>query len=407
FGRRGRMARAIYYTNVGVIPDEVSAKVMTTDGQVKGKLEAEFVEHLKPGDIFVLGGQTYEFLRSSQGRVIVEARPGSRPTIPAWFSEMLPLSYDLATHIQQFRGHVAATMDAQGPVKTAKQLQKELAIDARTSQALVGYFDEQRRFASVPTDKEVLVEEIEDDEGRLNYIFHTCIGRRANDALSRAFAHKVSNFIASNVRVTIHDNGFVLSYPKPLYRDPERGKLRDNILQDLWSIQDLEKELRMALRNTEILKRRFRHVAVRSLLILRNYLGHDMGVNRQQRAANILLKVVREIDRDFPALKETYREIMRDAMDLDNAKDFVAKVERGEVKVRVTRGGRVPSPFAFNLVAMGATDVVMMEDRKELIRKMHERVMAMLEQREAPAPKPKAAKHKAKPKAKAVARARK
>jgi ATP-dependent Lhr-like helicase len=401
------MARAIYYTNVGVIPDEVSAKVMTTDGQVKGKLEAEFVEHLKPGDIFVLGGQTYEFLRSSQGRVIVEARPGSRPTIPAWFSEMLPLSYDLATHIQQFRGHVAATMDAQGPVKTAKQLQKELAIDARTSQALVGYFDEQRRFASVPTDKEVLVEEIEDDEGRLNYIFHTCIGRRANDALSRAFAHKVSNFIASNVRVTIHDNGFVLSYPKPLYRDPERGKLRDNILQDLWSIQDLEKELRMALRNTEILKRRFRHVAVRSLLILRNYLGHDMGVNRQQRAANILLKVVREIDRDFPALKETYREIMRDAMDLDNAKDFVAKVERGEVKVRVTRGGRVPSPFAFNLVAMGATDVVMMEDRKELIRKMHERVMAMLEQREAPAPKPKAAKHKAKPKAKAVARARK
>jgi ATP-dependent helicase Lhr and Lhr-like helicase len=382
FGRRGRMARPIYYTNIGVIPDEVSAKVMTTNGEIKGKLEEEFVEHLKPGDIFVLGGATYEFLKSTQGRVLVEARPGERPTIPAWFSEMLPLSYDLASRIQQFRGHVDVLMAEKGKAGAVKVLQEELEIDRTTAQALMGYFDEQRRFSIVPTDKTLLVEEVEDDEGRLNYIFHTTIGRRANDALSRAFAHKVGNFIATNVRVTIHDNGFVLSYPKPLYRDPERGKLRDNVLQDLWSIEDLEKELRMSLRNSEILKRRFRHVAVRSLLILRNYMGHDMGVARQQRAANILLKVVREIDRDFPALKETYREIMRDAMDLDNAKDYVARVERGDVKVVVTRGGKVPSPFAFNLVAMGATDVVMMEDRKVLIRKMHERVMALLEQRE-------------------------
>ncbi|HEV8360484.1 MAG TPA: ATP-dependent helicase, partial [Candidatus Thermoplasmatota archaeon] len=76
FGRRGRMARPIYYTNIGVIPDEVSAKVMTTNGEVKGKLEEEFVEHLKPGDIFVLGGTTYEFLKTTGGRVLVEPRPG-------------------------------------------------------------------------------------------------------------------------------------------------------------------------------------------------------------------------------------------------------------------------------------------------------------------------------------------
>ena len=30
------MARPIYYTNTGVIPDEVAAKVMTTDGRVIG-----------------------------------------------------------------------------------------------------------------------------------------------------------------------------------------------------------------------------------------------------------------------------------------------------------------------------------------------------------------------------------
>jgi hypothetical protein len=80
---------------------------------------------------------------------------------------------------------------------------------------------------------------------------------------------------------------------------------------------------------------------------------------------------------------------MRDAMDLENAKAFVRRVEAGEVRLAVTRGGRLPSPFAFNLVAVGATDVVMMEDRKVLIRKMHERVMALLAEREgAPAAAP-------------------
>lgn len=388
FGRRGRMARPIYYTNVGVIPDEVAVKVLTTDGQVKGKLEEGFVEQLKPGDLFVLGGVTYEFLKGSGGKVVVEPRPGERPTIPAWFSEMLPLSYDLAGQIRQFRGRVRELLEQGGRAQAAKALQQELEVDARTAQAIVGYFDEQRRFSLIPTDGELLVEEFEDEEGRLNYVFHTCVGRRANDALSRAFAHKVSNFIATNVRVTIGDNGFMLSYPKPLYRDPERGKLRDNVLLDLWSAGDLDKELHLALRNSEILKRRFRHVAARALLILRNYLGHDMRVHRQQRAANILLKVVREIDRDFPALKETYREIMRDAMDLENAKHFVGRVERGEVKVTVLRGQRMPSPFAFNLVAVGSTDVVMMEDRKLLIRRMHERVLMLLEEREGAAPRP-------------------
>jgi ATP-dependent Lhr-like helicase len=376
------MARPIYYTNTGVIPDEVACRVMTTSGEVKGKLEEEFVEQLKPGDIFVLGGSTYEFLKSSQGKVIVEPRPGAHPTIPAWFSEMLPLSYDLAGKVRQFRGWMRQRMEQGGKAEALQALRKEYDVDARTAQALWGYFDEQRRFSVIPTDEELLVEEFEDDEGRMNYVFHTCVGRRANDALSRAFAHKVSNFLGANVRVSIADNGFVLSYPRPPYRDPERGRIKDNILQDLWSIDDLERELRLALHNTEILKRRFRHVATRSLLILRNYLGYDMSVGRQQRAANILLKVTREIDRDFPVLRETYREIMRDAMDLENAKHFVQRVERGEVHVLVTRNGRLPSPFAFNLVAVGSTDVVMMEDRKLMIRTMHRRVMDLLDQRE-------------------------
>jgi len=38
----------------------------------------------------------------------------------------------------------------------------------------------------------------------------------------------------------------------------------------------------------------------------------------------------------------------------------------------------VPSPFSFNIVAVGASDVVLMEDRKKMIKEMHKEVMSLI-----------------------------
>jgi ATP-dependent Lhr-like helicase len=44
FGRRGALLRAIYASNVGTIPDEVSVKVYTKGGAWVGSIEEEFLE---------------------------------------------------------------------------------------------------------------------------------------------------------------------------------------------------------------------------------------------------------------------------------------------------------------------------------------------------------------------------
>ena len=38
----------------------------------------------------------------------------------------------------------------------------------------------------------------------------------------------------------------------------------------------------------------------------------------------------------------------------------------------------IPSPFAFNLIAQGITDVMKIEDRVEFIRRMHKNVLAKI-----------------------------
>ncbi|MBW2998835.1 DEAD/DEAH box helicase, partial [Candidatus Woesearchaeota archaeon] len=58
--RRGKMTRVIYMTNIGTIPDETSIKVKLGE-TIIGTIEESFLERLKPGDIFVLGGDIYQF----------------------------------------------------------------------------------------------------------------------------------------------------------------------------------------------------------------------------------------------------------------------------------------------------------------------------------------------------------
>ncbi len=367
FGRRGKMTRAIYYMNTGTIPDEAKIRVYTMDKQMIGTVEEEFAERLMPGDIFVLAGRTYEFVKSRGNKIYVIPREGAKPTIPAWFSEMLPLSFDLALDVQRFRKEVAGLV---GNRRAKSLLMRKYGIDERTAKAILAYFREQAKYSTVPDDGTLLVEEVL-GEKRNRYFFHTLIGRRANDALSRAFAYMVSQWKNCNVGVAINDNGFALLLP------PEKRLSKDEIMA-LFEIKDLREVLRRALDNTELLKRRFRHVANRGLLILRRYIGRSKRLGRQQVMAVALLKVLKENHPDFPLLKEVYREIMEDKMDVEAAELFLEWIREGRIRV-VVEHNELPSPFAFNLEVIGSSDVVLMEDRREMIKQLHRKIIAMIE----------------------------
>ncbi|USS41658.1 DEAD/DEAH box helicase [Thermococcus aggregans] len=366
FGKRGKMTRVIYYMNVGTIPDEAKIEVYTLDRRFIGTVEEEFAERLMPGDIFVLAGRTYEFKKSRGNRIYVIPKEGAKPTIPAWFSEMLPLSFDLAIDIQRFRREVKSLLNN----KRAKSfLMKKYQIDEKAAKAILAYFREQEKYSTIPDDETLLVEEVF-DEKRAKYFFHTLIGRRANEALSRAFAYVISKKKKANVGIAISDNGFMLILPK-------EKPLNEEEIKALFQIENLRETLKRALDNTELLKRRFRHVANRGLLILRRYMGRKKSLSRQQLNAQTLLRLLEKNYPDFPLLKETYREIMEDKMDIENAELFLSWVKKGEIKV-VVEHNELPSPFAFNLEVIGASDVVLMEDRRELIKQLHSKIMKLI-----------------------------
>ena len=137
------------------------------------------------------------------------------------------------------------------------------------------------------------------------------------------------------------------------------------------SYYNIQKVLDEAIEKTEVLKRRFRHCATRSLMILRNYKGYIKTAGKQQMSSHFLLAAVNKSTKEFPILKEARREVLEDLMDINNTKEIIDKVNKGEIKIEV-KNTKIISPFAINLILQSHSDLIRIEDKNEFIKRVWE-----------------------------------
>jgi len=368
-GKRGRMTRVIYMTNIGTIPDESNVKVKQGD-KFLGTISEPFVERLKKGDVFVLGGQTYQFQYAQGMTAFVKSSSNRAPTVPSWYSEMLPLSFDLAMEIQKFRRYVEEHFIGKSTKEEMLEfIHSYLYVDEYGANSIYEYLKEQYLFSDIPTDKKILIEHY-DDSNKKYLIFHTLYGRRVNDVLSRAVAFVVSKIHGKDVELNITDNGFYIIIPRS--RNIQITRALSLIKPD-----NLDEIMKRAINKTEVLGRRFRHCAARALMILRNYKGHNKSVGRQQMSSRLLISAVRKLNEDFIILREARREVLEDLMDIEHAKQVIKDIEEGKIKIK-EHMTEIPSPFAFNLISMGYTDIMKIEDKQQFLKSMHDLVLAKI-----------------------------
>lgn len=364
FGRK-KGSRMIYFMNLGTIPEEANYRVITNHGSMMGELSEKFVERLSPRDIFVLGGRSFEFVRSKGMTAYVKEATGRKPTVPSWAGEMLPRSFDLSMDVAKFREEMSNSL-GEDEDELRETLSKDFDIDEGSARSIISYFKEQKAVAGeIPDDKLLVIEEYIDPSGNQRLIFHFPFGRRVNDALSRGYAYRMSNIIGSNVSVTMSDDNFMIGTTRKI----DLAKV-----PDLLSPKDLETILRKAIKDSEIFKLRFRHTAARSFMILRNYMGRPISVNRQQTRSSYLLDALADMD-NMPVIEETYREVLEDDMDIKNARVVLEMIESGEMKLKTMQYTGTPSPFAHSVILSGFSDIVLMEDRSALLRELHRKVL--------------------------------
>ncbi len=360
-GKRGKLARVIYLTNIGTIPEESYIEVkLAPSGEHIGYIDEGFLERMKKGDVFVLGGSKYMYLYTRGMNLYVRGSVERQPTIPSWFSEMLPLSFDSAIEINRFRQLMRERFEKKdGKEEIIKFIVEHLHIDDNVAREIYDYFYEQYRFSEIPDAKTIIIERYHAEKNYL--LVQSMYGRRVNDAISRALGWIMGSYGNRDVEMGISDNGYYFAGESLNIEKAIKELNPDNLKQILDE----------AIGHTDILTRRFRHCAGRSLMILRNYKGIARSVGKQQLKSHFLLAAVKKISKDFPILREARREVLEDLMDINNAKLVLGWIRDKKVQIKI-KDVKLPSPFALNLILQGHADLIRIEDKQEFLKRMHE-----------------------------------
>jgi ATP-dependent helicase Lhr and Lhr-like helicase len=372
-GKRGKMARVIYMTNIGTIPEESFITVkLAPSGEKIGLIDESFLSRMKKGDVFVLGGSKYQYAYTRGMNLYVKSAMNRSPTIPSWFSEMLPLSFESALEINNLREKIEEMFLAKKSKKEVIEFLKfYLYINELVAGEIYKYFYKQYRFAEFPTSKKITIEKyIDEREDKKYYLVNSMYGRRVNDALSRAIAYLVGKENKRDLEISISDRGFYLSGQE---MDIEKAfKKLDS--------ENIEEILKEAIEKTDILTRRFRHCATRSLMILRSYKGKRKSVRKQQMKSHFIISAVKKISKEFPILNEAKREVLEDLMDIKNAKKILKWIKSGRVEISFDYV-KLPSPFTLGLIIQGHTDLMRIEDKQDFLKRMHKVYMEEIEKK--------------------------
>ena len=360
FRARGRSVATIFYQNVGTIAGGASVRVKPKGTATPiGTVEEDFLENIKPGDRFLLAGRVWRFM-FAQGMTAFVGPATGRPSVPRWASEILPATRGVARGVGALRARMAVILRSRGEAALAVALARQLGIDGSDAVAVARYVAAQEALSPIPAADELLVERWRDPEEPkvLVHCVTSPVGRRANEALARAVAWRAGR---SNAGLMVDDQAFAL-------RLPARAAWTADDLPRLFDPRGLADDVRTAVARSDLWGRRFRQVAATGLMLVKNYMGRSRFVGGMQHNARRIWQVLERERPDFPLVRETYRTVLEDDLDVPGATRWLSRTwERHTLRDLPTA-----PPFAFRLLAAGTTDSMLLEERDAFLRKMWE-----------------------------------
>ncbi|MGH2993820.1 MAG: DEAD/DEAH box helicase, partial [Solirubrobacterales bacterium] len=297
-GRPG--ARQLAVANAGTIPDRGLYGVHLPDGRRVGELDEEMVYEARPGQTFLLGASTWRIQEITRDRVIVVPAPGAPGAVPFWRGDGVGRPAELGRAIGAFAREAVATKPG--------KLAEDYDLDRRAAENLVAYLREQQSATRVvPSDETIVVERFRDEIGDWRLCVLSPWGGRVHAAWGLALAARIRDEYEFEADAIWSDDGIVIHLP-----DADEPPGADIVLLEPDELEDL---VVRELSGSALFGARFRENAARSLLIPRAWPGKRTPLWQQRLKSQSLLEVARDFPR-FPVVLETYREVLRDVLDL-------------------------------------------------------------------------------------------
>jgi len=226
------------------------------------------------------------------------------------------------------------------PVAYTK-LVEDHSLDANAAENLLRYLEEQKDATGVvPSDQDVVIERCRDELGDWRVCVLSPFGSRVHAPWCMAAMARLRAERGIEAETMWSDDGFVFRIPEneePLEADallPSAAELKDLVMRQLGS--------------TSLFAAKFREAAARALLLPRRRPGMRTALWQQRKRAADLLAVASRYS-SFPIMLETYRECMRDVLDLPATTAVLREIQRGKIRV-TAQDSEKPSPYASTLL---------------------------------------------------------
>jgi ATP-dependent Lhr-like helicase len=336
-GREG--AARVAVANAGTIPDRGLYGVFLAGAERPmrvGELDEEMVFETKVGETFTLGASTWRVEEITHDRVLVSPAPGEPGKLPFWHGDQAGRPAELGIAI----GRLIRELRAVPKNAAVDRLVRRHDLDAHAGETLLRYLDDQAAAGAVPDDRTLVIERCLDELGDWRVCLLSPLGSRVHAPWAMAVQAAVRRQSGADVEVMWGDEGFVVRFPEAT-GPPDPAML-------LPSADEVEPLVVGHLAATSLFAARFRETAARALLLPRRRPGARTPLWQQRKRAADLLAVAAR-DGSFPAVLETYREILRDHFDMPALVTALRRAGTRALQV-TTIDSRTPSPFAASLL---------------------------------------------------------
>ena len=331
--RARRGARQLAVTNAGTIPDRGLYAVTLPDGRRVGELDEEMVYEARAGQTFLLGASTWRIEEIGRDRVIVTPAPGLPGAVPFWRGDTVGRPRELGEAIGAFAREAVE--------RDETELERGYDLDPRAARNLLAFLREQQQATRViPSDRTIVVERFRDEIGDWRVCVLSPYGGRVHAAWGLAIAARLREAVGLEADAIWSDDGIIVHLP-----DADEAPAADLLLVEPDELEDL---VVGELGGSALFGARFRENAARALLIPRAYPGRRTPLWQQRLKAQSLLQVAERYG-EFPIVLETYRECLRDVLDVPGARDLLARLHRRELSL-VEVETPTASPFASSLL---------------------------------------------------------
>jgi ATP-dependent Lhr-like helicase len=362
--RKGARLTAI--TSGGAIPDNADYRVMLEpESIIVGSVNEDFAVESLQGDIFQLGNTSYRILRVERGTVRVEDAHGQPPSIPFWLGEAPGRSMELSKSVSDLRKEIERRLGCSPPT-ALEWLVETVGLDEASAFQIVNYLSAGRAaLGTLPTLDTVVFERFFDESGGMQLIIHSPFGSRVNRAWGLSLRKRFCRTFNFELQAAATEDHIVLSLTHAhSFELAEAARyLNSNTVRHV---------LIQALCAAPMFEVRWRWDAGIALALPRFRGGKKIPPQIARMNAEDLLASVfpdqvacaenlpGEIEvPDHPLVRQTIRDCLEDAMDIDEFEKLLRRLESGDIRV-IAKDLTEPSPLA--LEALSARPYAYLDD---------------------------------------------